>query len=131
MGGLHRHILPLRFMDFAVELHHRRRFRHTTGAGGQRGLAVLRQDLLLKMQTAAGSARLAVRLRLKGQAALGGEISPRMFHLPLRPFHPAHGLVIFSAGRGGIFFDRILCGRRGRGIVGGGGWVLKLQPPPL
>ena len=126
MGGLHRHILPLRFMDFAVELHHRRRFRHTTGAGGQRGLAVLRQNLLLKMQTAAGFARLAVCLRLKGQATLGGKMLPRPFHLTLRPFHPAHSFIVFPAGR-----RRVLLGCGGRGSVSLGRRVLKLQPPPF
>jgi hypothetical protein len=66
VGGLHRHILPLGFMYLAVELHHCRRFHHTTGAGGQRGWSIFRQNLLLKVETAAGPARLNLHLRLEG-----------------------------------------------------------------
>ena len=126
VGGLQRHIVTLRFMDFAVELHHRRCFRHATGAGGQRGLAVLRQNLLLKVETAAGPARLAVRFRLEGQAVLGGKMLPRLLHLTLRTFHPAHGLLIVPAGWRGV-----LLRRRGGGAVRRRGRFLKLQPWPV
>ena len=78
------------------------------------------------MEMAAGFARLTIRLRLKGQAALGGEIVTGLLHLLLRPFHPAHRLLILPTGRRGVLLQH-----GGRGTVSGGGWVLELQPGPV
>ena len=122
--GLHRHIVALGFMDFAMELHDRRRFRHPGGTGRQRGRSVLRQGFIFKMQTAANLACLTVSLRLNRQPALDRERVPRLFHLPLRPLHPAHGIVVLGAGGGGGI---LRC--RGSVVAGLGRHVLKLQPP--
>ena len=95
VGGLHSHILTLGFMNFSVELHDCRCFRHAARTGGEgRGL-VFRLDFFLKTQVAADFSGFNIRLPLYGQAAFGRQILPRLFDFLFRSFLPAHSFLIF------------------------------------
>lgn len=95
MSGLHRHVLPLGFMNLTVEFHDCRRFRHIARTGRKRGLAVLRLDFFLEPQMMADFTVFSIGFPLNGQTALGGKVLPRLLHPLFRLFCAAHSFLIF------------------------------------